>query len=231
MLQPPGSPPDPSHPDAIVNAPPTLPGRVPVQSMWPQIVGITSIVLGALGVLTNCWGVVSTLLASRFMSMVPQGGASTTTQTVDPATGYVTTNTTVTISPVQGVQGAIAKWQYLLAAGAALQLLAAALLIFAGVALLRRKKSGVSLHFSYAVVRTLSVLAYCVINFLYVRDVLTGLANNQSSAGGPAAMSGMMNAFGYIGIVLGLVWGLAYPAFLVIWFNTSSVRRETATWG
>lgn len=215
---------------APVFAPPTQPGALPTSpAVWPQVVGIASIVIGGLGVLTNCFGVASAVLMSSIQKFIPSPTSASST-TVTDANG---TTTTVTIDPTQGMQAAMGKWQPWIGAGAVLQLLAAALLVGAGIFTLKRARLGVQLHVGYAAFRTVTVLFYNIVNMLYMQDLMAGMSSMAGSqAGGPppAVMSGMMSAFGMIGVVVGIVWGLAYPAFLLIWFNLGSTRRETAGW-
>ncbi|MFO0832342.1 MAG: hypothetical protein U0637_10960 [Phycisphaerales bacterium] len=218
--------PPPAGPGPVF-APPTEPGRVQLNTMWPQVVGIVSIVFGGFGVLGNCWQMVSTLFMPRFLGMIPRAGAQ-----ASQSSGGSGTTTTVTVDPVQTMQATIGKWGPWLATGAGLQLVAAGVLLFAGVLVLRRRRSGAGLHLGYAGVRALSVVVYSVINYLYMQDIMAGVTAQSSAGGGPPAamMSGMMSFFGVVGVFFGLAWGLAYPVFVLIWFNRGAVRRETAAW-
>ena len=212
-----------------------MPGRMPVLTVWPKVIGIISLVLGGLGVLANCWGVAMMVFMGQFMGQfmkfVPQPSATVTTTAPD---GSTTTTTTVTSGPdaFQGMQQIMAKWQGGLAAAAVLQLLAAGLLVFAGAMLVQRKRSGTTLHLAYAGVRALSVVVAGVVNYFYTQDIMASVAQQSGSQGGaPAAMmSTFMQSMGIVGVVVGLVWGIAYPAFLAFWFSRAEVRHETVEW-
>lgn len=57
-------------------APPTRPGAVGSRrTTWPSVLGVITIVLGALGILSGLWSAISPLFAELISKLVPGGGS------------------------------------------------------------------------------------------------------------------------------------------------------------
>jgi len=57
-------------------APPTRPGAVGLRrTSWPSVLGVITIVLGAIGILSGLWSAVSPLFADMIAKFVPNGGS------------------------------------------------------------------------------------------------------------------------------------------------------------
>ena len=97
----------------------------------------------------------------------------------------------------------------------ALALIATALLITAGAALIACHPASRKLHLLYA----------CLMVGLSAADALivwVGL--------GAAVVPGDLHASLSIGAFIGLIWATVYPVFLLCWFARRGVRSEVTSW-
>lgn len=185
-------------------APPTQPGPiVPVEpARWPNVLGIVSIVFGALGALQGCSGVASAVIMPIFMRGMPAEARA----------------------PVD----ATAAWgPWLIALGASQALVAIGLLV-AGILVLTRKPGGARLLAVWGVVRMIVVVFGAVVTFRMQRDMMASMAQSGRL---PAFFPGLASLMGAFGVVFTLAWGFALPVFVLIWLRLRSVRAEIARWG
>jgi hypothetical protein len=191
---------EPQEPFAM--APPTEPGEIErPRTQWPMVVGVISIVLGSLGVLGGLCGTIGQLFMGTLMSMAEDPEAQKMAGAMAAATPYQATS---------GV----------------MMLIAAALLLASGIGLVRRRRWGVKLSVVWAVVRIVFAVAQAVLAYLAHEAMMRELAKDPSIPLPP----GMMWMGGLMGAAIGLVWGVAYPAFVLIWLNRRAVKEETAEW-
>lgn len=191
----------------IPAAPPVIPGQIgPIErrSVWPIPIGIIVIVFSAWTLLWGSVAVIRGFTGSQFMGMQFMA---------DPG---------VSEKIAQIYSDAAPRF---LVSGAGL-LIAAALGLTGGIALLCRKRwSAINLR-TWAVVKIIAGTVYAVIEV----DVQTQEMNAmwQSTAGGPPmAMTASMSIYnGVIGFILGGV----LPIFVLIWFARPSIRADCGKW-
>lgn len=189
--------------------PPTEPGALPPeQTKWPTVFGIISIVFGAGGAFCNFAGVFMVIFQDRFLRMMM--GA------LPPAEAEKQIAAAQAAQPPAGIAMVVTGFA----------MLTSILLLVAGITCLRRRTVTRSLHMGWAVARTLVAIGVLVMQ-------LMAHARSQEFY----ASSGMTNPQGqyadvimYITVALTLLWSIAYPLVVVIWFNRAVIKREMAEW-
>jgi hypothetical protein len=108
-------------------------------------------------------------------------------------------------------------------------ILAAALLLAGGICLLRRRRAGRSLHFAYMAVQVVAVCVGVYFTIAYSRH-LEEAAISHASVAAEATVRRMYEVRRTIAVPVSLVFGLAYPVFLLIWFLRPRIRQDVAAW-
>ena len=114
-------------------------------------------------------------------------------------------------------------------ASASFEILVSVVLVIAGAQLLRRRRSGRTLHVVYCVGKVVQVIVGATI-FIFMMHQVTSMASTMPTSG-PASVGlkfGML--MGGIGGGLGMLFSLIYPVFLIIWFLRPAVKQELASW-
>ncbi len=199
-------PPAPPTVSAIPNFGDFAPQNQP--KSWPKAIGIISIVWGSLGLICNGCGFVGNLSQDAMMKMMPQPTGPNAPQ----------------IGPMPDVMKATAVE----IAGAGLAFVCSALLIVAGSVLVARRPAARSLHLAYA---CLSALLTIVMTVMMMQKLSAIAAWSQQNPDNFWAQSGSAG-FGFVGVAIGLVVGLAYPLFCLVWFlaikkGTSEITEGT----
>ena len=107
-----------------------------------------------------------------------------------------------------------------------LVLLAAILLIVAGVGLTKRRRSGATMLRRWAVFKIVLV----VVNSVVGAFVALSQADAMEAAGAGQMPPGMQSAMTIVSIGFGLLWGLALPVFSLVWLGRGKIRAEVARW-
>lgn len=194
----------PAAPLSLPSTPPMQPGEVvpgSVASAWPTVLGILAIVFGGFGVLGGAWGVVLPFVADRLADIAPQMQPHVTLQR-EAWTGW---RMVISISSI----------------------LAASLLLFGGISLVRRRHRAASLLFIWSVVKVVLILAGVGLQF-----AIQPQAIDQAAAQLPNLPGGRGLLYGgvAVGIACGLIFQLAGPVFLLVWFRRGVIKEEVATW-
>jgi hypothetical protein len=173
--------------------PPTEPVPMLEESLpsWPKVVGIVSIVWGSLGIMCNGCGVASMLVMPGLMAQaVPN----------EPM-------------PPQFQPSGLAI------AASGLSVVVSAVLILAGILVMRRREVGRWLHLGYAgaaLVLTIVGVAIQLQMFAameqFVRENPGSMWAQQQNA--PGAKFGQQT-----GLIFGVILGAAYPLFCLVWFG------------
>ncbi len=184
--------------------PPTDRGQYvapPPKSVWPTVLGIIMIVFGSLGTLGAIWRLIGLVAMRPMLQNTPQG-------------------------PMQ-----LYAWDKLglwVPAVSVLFLLAEAWLLTAGIQLLRRKANARFLSLSWTGVKVAATIFSMVVNYFVQLAQQEYAAQHQSS--GAMAMQSVMHNFAMIGMVIGFLWAIALPAFLLIWMSRAKIKDEMAQW-
>jgi len=102
------------------------------------------------------------------------------------------------------------------------------LLIAGGVGLLKRRLWSVRLCRTWAYIFLVFSAISLVVQIGTMKTQFAAISRQQGSA--PGAFEGMMWFSIGFGLCAGLVWSLALPIFLLIWFSRDKIKAEVATW-
>lgn len=120
---------------------------------------------------------------------------------------------------------AIQDWHTWTVVSSALTILIALLLFITGIGLVRRRRYCIKLGRVWAVLKmTLVVVGVCVGYFIMQEQFRQMPPQNLAVGGNIPVVMGVM------GLVMGALWGCAFPIFLLIWFARAKVKTEYAQW-
>lgn len=162
---------------------------------WPKVVGIVSIVWGSLSLLCNGCGFVANASQEAMMNMIPKPTGPN--------------------APVMGPMPDVMKAGIVEIAGTGLGFVLGIVLIVAGSMLVARRSASRGLHLAYAVVGALLTVAYTVFMVQKLGAMTAWAKQNPDDFWAQQSQSG----FAYIGLGFGVVIGLAYPLFCLVWFG------------
>ena len=189
-----------------VVVPPTVPGSIPAQrSSWPTVLAIVSIVLASLGLLGGIFQMVILFLAPLIYDTV--GGQ-------DPS--------------VTAQREVLERTFSMQLMGVLLATLTAALLLYSGVVLYKRRARGVRWSKIWAMIQLFTGLVGVAIGTWVQRLTMAELAS--AGAAPPPQMGGFVAAMTAAGFLIGLVWAWTYPIFMLVWLNRGKIKAETAQW-
>lgn len=174
-------------------SPPVTPGPIEFEAeppSWPKVIGIISIVWGSLGVVCNACGLVGQMAGDAFVNMVPPEQREQ-------------------MKAQMAQSGSVAQMAVYV-----VSTLLAVLLIVAGVQLLQRKPIARMLHLVYAGFASIATIVGTVVAWGAIEAQMQQMTSDPALAQQASAMKGGM----YVGVAFGVLIGLAYPLFLLIWF-------------
>jgi len=188
-------------------APPTTPGAIPAKrrpSAWPDVIGIIAIVIGALGMLSGLLMILQALFAD-----------------------WMTSNAWANASDAEAMREITARWMPWNLTISIVRFGNAILLVVLGAALMKRRP----------VVARLIVI-YCIVQIIagVAGGITTGLVHSEVRAQTTQAQAMRAGAtwtlfFGGPGAAcFSILWSVAFPVFLIIWFGRASVRSEARGW-
>ena len=194
----------PSAPQSEPSAPPMQPTDVvpgSVPTSWPTVLGILAIVFGGFGILGGVWGFVYPLVAGRFAEMFP---------------------------PVQAqLMQQLDEWSGWTTAMSIISLMVASLLLFGGMSLVKRRHRAAPILFIWSILKTVLVFGGVGLQLSMQTQIMDqATAQLQTVPGGKAIMVGSVA----IGLACGLIFQLAGPVFLLVWFRRRAIKEEVATW-
>jgi len=111
-----------------------------------------------------------------------------------------------------------ATWQI---AGVLLGVLLQGLLLIAGVLLLKRQAAARALHLAYAPLAIVLAVAGMAITYPVMRSAFEQTGLQQMPAIGPAIVASVIG---------GMIFSLAYPVFLLVWFLRGRIADEVRSW-
>lgn len=99
-----------------------------------------------------------------------------------------------------------------------------ALLLAAGISLLKRRRVTRGLHTGYAIVNICRAVLTAVLTMTMVFPAVRDAAAR-------GEIEGALPVIIVAGAIGGLLSGMAYPVFLLIWFGRSKIARQVRQWG
>lgn len=196
-------------------APPTVPGELrhwKTEPSWPMAIGIIAIVFGVGGVLVSGYGVLSAFTLSALSAWVPQSPDGST----------------------QSMFDAMAQWKYPLAIASGFGVPVACVLLAGGILLVRRRPAARTLILIWAALRALQGAVATIVQALMQRDQMQAMEASmaaQGAGGPPPGFFGTMSQVMMIAtLVFGLLWVIALPTFMAIWFTRPGVLATVKRW-
>lgn len=192
--------------------PPTFAGAVVApahaQSNWPTVIGVLSMVLGALGALNS--------LSTLFFGVLGAWFFETVGVAQDPqfAASYQSTRENGGIMVTHGV----------------VALLLGCLLFFAGLRVNQRRTSGVMLSKVWAWCKIAFSIFAGITTAMMNMAQIDSTKQQLSAPGVPAFLVNIIGPTMVLIVVFSFLWLIAYPVFTLVWFRRPRVREMTATW-
>jgi hypothetical protein len=201
----------------VTEPPADLPAATPPPSYsWAKAIGILSVSFGGLSVLCGFGAMITQGLFKDSLAMrYPAAKSSSGSQPVSIPAEVLT-------PPDWARHGQLADQL--------IAILAAGLLLAGGICLLRRRRVGRSLHLAYMAVQVVAVCVGAYFTIAYSR-YLEEAALSHASVAAEATVRRMYQIRRNVAVSVSLVFGLAYPVFLLIWFLRPKIRRDMAAWG
>ncbi len=189
-------------------APPTAPGELAyarggTPSNWPTVIGIIAIVLGILGILGGLWGMVAPFVIGAFSSVLPSGADAGT------------------VNQIQG-------WRWWLVGNSLAATGIAVVLLRAGIGLAKRRPWARTTALTWAWLRICLVLAVSAVSAIMQHSVMTSLAQQDPTIAGMG--SAFATGMGLLTLCVSVLWGWAFPVFMLIWLYRRKIRAEMAGW-
>jgi hypothetical protein len=96
-------------------------------------------------------------------------------------------------------------------------------LAIGGAMLLKRRRAGQTLHVAYALMGILVAISGLVLTIAIMN-------NMQMPANSPPQAQAMLKPMMAVSAIFGMVFALAYPTFVLIWFTRPKVTQHIRTW-
>ncbi|MBC7835795.1 MAG: hypothetical protein H7Y88_11950 [Phycisphaerales bacterium] len=205
MSNPPPAPPSTATPSTAAPptsaAPPTRPGALPpIESQWPRVLGVSCIVLSALGVIGELVSLAGAFLATDSRTM----NART------PAVARAIEDEMPLQAALAGVGAILSVW-----------------LLASGIGLMMRRRWSVSSLRSWSILRILWVIAS--ISLMVIGPLVSAeQASRATRTADPSQAT--TSALWLVFLIIPLGWGLALPVFSLIWLSRPKIKAETAGW-
>lgn len=171
------------------------------RGVWPTVLGVIAIVFGVLGALANAWSAYGAIF--------------------NPAAN---TAGFPTEAGRQAAQAVVARFAPISAPLAVVGVLLSLMLLVAGVALIRRHPDAVRLARLWAVIKIVVSIVGWGVAFLTFRAMEPVIREHIPQGAGVAI--GFQRVF----VVVGLLWTLALPVFVLLWTGRGAVREQVRTW-
>lgn len=180
--------------------PPFIPhSPQPVRSAIPKVIGIIHIVYATIGIVGALMG----LAATSFTEKMLEAGNYTDEQ----------------ISEYMATADRMTPYTY---ANAAVSVAFGALLLIAGIKLLKYKTQGLKFSNIWSIGRILWAIIFIVLTYNVSREL------NQAVVDLDPDTAAIQSNFGVIGMVLGVLMMSAYPIVSYLILNRASVKKELA---
>jgi hypothetical protein len=187
------------------------------QRVWPSVIGVIMIIFGAGGVLSTCIGGVFYASLPGILTMLRKAVEKSPGQGMEP-----------TIAQFE----VMAQWRIPIIAISALLFIIALILLWGGIKVLKRQRSGVALSVTWAISKIVVTVPGVWINHRMTVEMFQAMGEASETSAGPqmAGLFGMMEGLGAIGTGFSVLWGWSLPVFVLIWFARRKVRDEVRGW-
>lgn len=189
-------------------SPPTVPGplgSVPQGPGWPMAVGVVCILFGAGAALSAAWAIAMSYLSFQMLEGTPGGAAA----------------------------GAMMlRWRTWTLVGSALAMALGGVLIAAGAGIIGRRPWASGLALIWAVLKMILVVVSGILGIFMQQENLAAYtaAGAATMPAGMGPQASLMTAMAVGVAVVGLLWGLALPVFILVWFLRPKIKAEVAAW-
>ncbi|MBY0312792.1 MAG: hypothetical protein K2W85_12045 [Phycisphaerales bacterium] len=136
-------------------------------------------------------------------------------------------------SSIAGDQPAFAvarKWMYVSMATGIVGGLIAIVLLVGAILLLRRNPTSIRVLSVWAVLKIIFALGSGVIATFMQLEQAQAIAGTPTGGAPMPISANAMTAISIFGILLSLLWAMAFPFVLLIWFRRQPVRAEIDRW-
>lgn len=197
---------------------PVPPTRVeaapPRPAVWPTVIGIIAIVVGAMGAMANgCGGLVGGVIIVVVADRL-RGNAL-----IDP----------VTVAQMDVLRGHMG----LTVTSAVAALALAAVLLAGGIGLAKRRRWSRRVLLVWAVLRIIHGVPAMYLAYALNSAQLNAMEAAARDAGSaiPTGMFAVMRTMGLAGSAVMLMWTWALPVFAIVWLSRAAVKDEVHRWG
>ena len=193
-----------------LSSPPPTPGQTK-GGTWKKIIGIISIIFGALAIIQSAMAPV----------MIPFTRATMESSVTDDA-------------GKEKLDAYIEKLTSLSMMSSVILGLLSVLLLVGGVLLIKQNKIAPTLLISWAILKMVAGGYLNFKNYLLMQDQFEILTPTAQIEGFGAAETEMFNNItsisAMVGLVGGTLWLMAFPIFILIWFNRRKIKAEVRGW-
>lgn len=181
---------------------PSLTERPQGSPVWPTVIGVIAIVFGSAAILGGFWGVLYFLNFERISAMFPPGTAH--------------------------MMDVVLEWRAFMTLSSGLMSATAAILLIAGIGILKRRRWSVRTCAGWAILKMLVIVPQAVAGAMMQQAQMEKFSQQAGNAmpGG----TGIFAAIHVFTIGATIAWGWALPVFLLIWFSRAKVKQETVQW-
>ena len=124
-------------------------------------------------------------------------------------------------APLLAMQG----WTTWIFISSALTVVIGLILLVAGIDLVRRRARGIKLGRVWAVLKMIFAVVGSCVGLIIQQDQFRQMSQQNLPIGGS-----VYSVMVVVGVTVGVLWGCAYPVFLLIWFSRAKVKSEYARW-
>ncbi len=171
-------------------------------STWPTVIGVIAIVLGAGGVLSNLVGAAMPFIIDLLGEAMSGLG-----------------DATLEVAKEQ------MAWTV---ASSLLSVLVAAVLLAAGIGLVKRRAWSLRLARGWAVVRCVFVVIGAGMAYKMGEAQFEAMAGQSGLGSLPEWFVELLVP---LAVVISLAWGWAFPVLILIWLGRAKIKAETGLWG
>ena len=176
---------------------------------WPTVIGVLSIIFGALATLQAFCGLLGMLLMTVFFNFLPQEVKDQLQTQVQSSMPY---------PAVQAVQ-ILAEFAL------------AITLLVGGIMLVRRRARAGGLLTVYALLDLLSNTYGAAVGYFVFNATIANAQNDPQMQQMPAGFAGIMQGVGPVMVIVTWIFAAIWPVFLLIWFRRARVRESMDNWG